>query len=202
MLPSPNPGETSGPSLQGRAADDLRFIRETMERAVSFTALPGWGVILMGATALLALVAVSGARSAEEWFLMWMGEAVVAALVGFGALVRRSRADGVSLFRGNGGRFLFGMGPPLLAGGILGIALQAAGHTSMLPGAWLLMYGTALIAGGQFSVRLVSYMGASFMGLGVLALCAPASWGDVFMGVGFGGLHVFFGVCIRRSLDG
>ena len=61
-------------SLHTHAMDNLRFIRETMERAGSFTAVPGWGGFAMGVSALAAsaiAIAADHARSAglPTWLL-------------------------------------------------------------------------------------------------------------------------------------
>jgi hypothetical protein len=71
-----------------------------------------------------------------------------------------------------------------------------------LPGVWLLLYGTAIVTGGAFSARVVPVMGLCLMSLGVIALFAPAAWGDVFMAAGFGVVHVGFGWWIARHFGG
>ena len=54
------------------------------------------------------------------------------------------------------------------------VVLYQAGLTYALPGMWLMLYGTAVIAGGAFSVEIVPVMGFCFMLAGVLALFTPS----------------------------
>jgi hypothetical protein len=85
---------------------------------------------------------------------------------------------------------------------MLTVVLWRGQMANALPGTWLLLYGTAVVAGGAFSVRIVPVMGMCFMLLGAAALYAPAAWGDYLMAAGFGGLHVIFGVIIARRHGG
>ncbi len=190
------------PALHLRAMDNLRFIRQTMEEAAYFTAVSGVGEIAVGLTALGAAWLASRQATAQGWLVVWLGEALIAALVTGGAVVWKARQARVSLTSRPGRRFALGLVPPLLAGALLSYALFAAGQRGLLPGLWLLLYGTAVVTGGAFSVRIVPVMGLGFMALGGMALFAPAAWGDGFLAAGFGVLNLLFGLYIWRRHGG
>ena len=188
--------------LRDRALDNLRFIRQTMERAGSFTAVPGWGQVAVGATALAAAFLAARQRTPELWLVTWLAEALVALTIGGSAMVRKAYAVNDPILSGPGRRFWLGFIPPMAVGGLLTIALYRAGQWHALPGVWLLLYGTGFVTGGAFSVRIVPVMGFCFLALGAVALVAPATWGDAFMAAGFGGLLVIFGLLIARRYGG
>ena len=189
-------------ALGDRAMEDLRFIRRTMERGAAFTAVPGWGGVGMGLTALAAAVLASGQPTAEGWLLVWTLEALLAVAIGAVAIHRKARRADLPVFSGAGRKFLLGFLPPSLAGVVLTVALWQAGADSLLPGAWLLLYGAAVVTAGTFSVKIVPVMGICFMVLGVFALLAIPADGDLSMAVGFGGLHILFGATIARRHGG
>ncbi len=190
------------PALGSRAIDNLHFIRETMERASSFTAVPGWGGVAMGASALGAAGVSRLARTPEEWLGIWLAEAFLAAAIGIWAIAAKARRSGVPLFAGPARRFLLTLSPPLAAGALATLALSRSGALTVLPGLWLLFYGTAVVTGGAFAVRIVPVMGVGFMVLGGIALFCPPSWGTAFLAAGFGGLHIVFGILIARRYGG
>ncbi len=189
-------------ALQDRAIEDLRFIRQTMESASAFTAVPGWGGVLMGATALLAAFAASRMPTVELWLTIWFGEAALALLIGGREMVRKAAAAGMPLLTGPGRRFLLGLCPPLLAGVPLTVAFYRADLIHLLPALWLLLYGAATVTGGAFSVRIVPLMGLGFMTVGTVAVFTPPSWGDAILAFGFGVLHIVFGWIIARRYGG
>lgn len=189
-------------TLHDRAIDNLRFIRETMERAGSFTAVPGRGGIAMGISATLAAALAARQPSLERWLAVWLAEALVAIAVGGWAMGMKARRAEVSLFDGPARMFARSFLPPVLAGAVLTAALYRAGEGETMPSTWLLLYGAGVITGGSFSVRVVPMMGLCFMGLGMLALFSPAAWGDAYLGLGFGGLHIVFGGMIARRYGG
>ncbi len=189
-------------ALQDRAIEDLRFIRRTMESASAFTAVPGWGGVLMGATALLAAFAASRMPTVELWLTIWLGECALAVLIGGREMVRKAAAAGMPLLTGPGRRFLLGLCPPLLAGVPLTFAFYRADLIHLLPALWLLLYGAAAVTGGAFSVSIVPLMGLGFMTVGAVAVFTPPSWGDAVLAFGFGVLHIVFGWIIARKYGG
>jgi hypothetical protein len=200
---SPAPAARGGPdALHVRAMDDLRFIRRTMEGAASFTALSGWGGVVIGVTAFPAAYLAALAPARRVWMLTWLIEAVVGVLIGVGMTVRKARLARQPLFGRPGRKFALTFATPLAAGAILTVPVYYGGFATLLPGMWLLLYGTAFATAGAFSVSAVPVMGLSFMVVGTAALAAPAAWGDVLMAAGFGGLHVLYGALIARRHGG
>ena len=188
--------------LRDRALDNLQFIRSAMERAGSFTAVPGWGMVVVGCTALAATWLGLRQARAADWLAVWLGEAVLAVVVGGAALVQKARAANDPLLSGPARRFGLSFLPPLLVGALLTMALYRAQLFALMPGAWLLLYGTAVATAGAFSVRVVPLMGACFMVLGAAALFTPFRGWPWFMAAGFGGLNIVFGLVIARRYGG
>jgi len=189
-------------ALGDRAMEDLRFIRRTMEQGAAFTAVPGWGGVGMGLTALAAAALASGQPTTEGWLLVWTLEALLAVAIGAVAIHRKARRVDLPILSGAGRKLLLSFLPPALAGAVLTVALWQAGADSLLPGTWLLLYGAAVVTAGTFSVKIVPVMGICFMVLGVLALLVMPAAGDLSMAAGFGGLHILFGTMIARRHGG
>lgn len=190
------------PALHARAMDNLRFIREAMENASAFTAVPGWGGVWMGITALLAATWAANLSSPTRWLQAWLVEAGVAIAIGFGMMIRKARIVNISLLSVPSRKFVLSLSPPLLVGGLLTVVMYRAGLIHIIPGLWLLMYGTGIVTGGAFSVRIVPLMGVCFISIGTVALFSPPAWGNAFMAAGFGGLHIIFGLIIARKYGG
>jgi hypothetical protein len=188
--------------IDARAADHLRYIRETMESAAEFTAVPGWGGVTMGMTALAAALIAAHQSSSHGWVIVWLAEAFVAVAIAAPAAATKARRANSSLFSGPGRKFVLSFVPPIVVGGLLTLALCHLGTFSALPGVWLLLYGTAIVTGGAFSVRVVPIMGLCLMALGAGALFAPASSGNLFMAAGFGLVQIAFGVWIALRYGG
>ena len=183
------------------ALEDLKYIRATMERASSFTGVPGKGLVAMGLTALGASFLASEQLSVQKWLLAWLVEAALALVIAVLTIRQKAQKASQPALSGPGSRFVLSLAPPLVAGALLTLTLYRD-IFAYLPGLWLLLYGTGIVTAGVFSVRIVPVMGLSFMILGTAALFLPIEWGDFFMAAGFGGLHIIFGTIIARRHGG
>lgn len=181
------------PALHIHAAQDLRFIREMMERSASFTAVPGWGMIGVGVTALIATGAAMQISGMEKWLILWLGEALVAFTLGMWAMRCKARRAQISLWAGAGGRFMLNLLVPIAAGIPLTVVLFQHEGIGILPSLWLLLYGIGIFTGGAFAVRIIPVMGLCFILTGIVSLFLPPVWANAILAFGFGGLHLLFG---------
>ena len=188
--------------MHARAMDNLRYIRRTIERAGSFTAVPGIGGMLMGSTALAAAWVADRQATSVRWLAVWISEAILALLIGIFAAAWKSRRVKMPLLSGPGRKFVAGFAPAMMAGALLTAAMFRGGSIGLLPGLWLVLSGAAVVSGGGASVRVVPLMGACFMLTGTAALLLPATAGDVLLAAGFGGLHILFGTVIAVKYGG
>jgi len=190
------------PEMQARAMDNLRFIRETMERAGAFTAISGWGEVAIGVTALGAAWIAARQVSDAAWLWTWIADAALSAGIAAWFTVAKARATKTPLTSEPARKFVFSFTPTMIVGAVLTALLFQHGLAARLPGVWLLLYGAAVITAGTFSVRIVPVMGGAFMALGVVGLLTPVAWGNLLMAAGFGGLHIVFGTLIARRHGG
>jgi hypothetical protein len=192
----------TAPLENGAALDDLRFIRETLENSTAFTAVPGWGMVAMALIAGVAAGVAWRQHGFDNWCVVWMVAAVVALSTALLTMHRKATRAGIPLFTGPGRKFFLNFLPPLMVGALLTMVLYRAGAVRTIPGMWMLLYGTGVVSGGAFSVRIVPAMGFCFMGMGALALLAPVAWTNWFMIAAFSGLHLAFGLAIARKHGG
>lgn len=189
-------------ALQEHAMDNLRFIRETMERAGSFTAVPGMGGVLMGVSALAAGFVAARQASLDRWLAVWVGEALVAVAIGAVTAAHKAKLVKAPILTGPGRKFALGLAPSIFVAALLTAVLYRAGLYAIIPGIWLLLYGTGVLSAGAFSVPIVPVMGICFVALGAVALFCPLQWSHWFLTAGFGGLHVLFGALIAARYGG
>lgn len=195
-------GTVRAQDVGSQAAANLRFIREALENAGAFTAVSGWGLVVIGATAVAAAAVASSQPDRARWLLTWLVEAALALTIATVAMLAKVRRRRLSLVSGASRRFWPSFAAPLAVGAALTAALASRGDYALLPAVWLLLFGAAVVAGGAVSVPLLRAMGWSFIALGLAALPAPPAWGDWLLAAGFGGLLSIFGVAIARRHGG
>jgi hypothetical protein len=184
------------------AEESLRFIRRTMERSSTFTAVPGMGGAGMGLIGLAAAVFAANQSSTGRWLVVWLVAAPAAMAIGVTSMWRKAARLGAPLTGAVGRRFAMSLAAPLVAGAALTWGAWVNGDRDLIPGVWLLLYGTGVLAGGAFSVAAVRLLGMAFMALGIAALVTPPAWGNVWLGMGFGVLQLAFGLYIARRHGG
>ncbi len=190
------------PALHDRAIDNLEYIRETMERAEPVTAISGWGIAAAGGVAFVATAATVQTPLSTRWVATWIAAAIVAFLVSLGATLRKANQTETPFFSGATRRLALAFVPAMFIAAVLTGALLRAQQGSLLVPLWLLSYGAAVTAAGMFSVRVIPVMGACFVLLGTAAALVPAGFETWFMALGFGAVHVVFGVLIARRYGG
>src|SRR3954469_4062065 len=96
-IPLVIPQNEEPPALHDRAMDNLRYIRETMERATAFTGISGWGEIAIGITALLATIVAAQQATFNAWLAVWIAEGLISLLIAGWSMDRKSRANEMPL---------------------------------------------------------------------------------------------------------
>ena len=203
MSPAQKPRSASPEpvALYDHAEDNLRYIRATMENATSFTGVSGKGYVLAGFSALIAAWLAARQSTHAAWLLVWMLEMLLAGGTALCMTAVKASRQGKPLWSNSGRKLLLAFIPAMTAGGVLTLALFLRNDTSLLPGIWLSLYGAAVMTAGVWSVRILPLMGALFLLAGALVLLTPVP-PDLMLGLGFGGLHIVFGILVWRHHGG
>jgi hypothetical protein len=189
-------------AIGASAAENLRYIRSTIEAAHTFTSVPGNGCIAMGIIALLAAALELVPTFAAHWLPIWLTAAVASSAIGLYFMDEKARREGRNLRGAVAQRFFLTLIPAFVAGATLTVALNGVAERELIAGVWLLAYGAGISACGVFSIPVVLLAGYAFMGIGAAALAAPTSWAPVMLALGFGGIHIALGTIIRRKHGG
>jgi hypothetical protein len=184
-------------TLEAHAAATLRYIRASMEAAAT-VAVSGSAGIAMGLVGLLAGVLTSIAALQPHWLAIWLIAGTGASLVGGVLMARQASLQGFTLFGAPIRKFVLGLSPGLFAGAAMTFIQWQANDLHAIPGTWLLLYGCALISTSASTTRMVGILGSLFALLGLMTFWLPDSLQTIALGAGFGGLHLIFGIMIRR----
>jgi hypothetical protein len=198
--------------LDEHAADNLRFIRQTMARSTTFTGVSGIGLMVEGVIALIGGYVAALRLSPDWWIHTWIVVAVAGFCVGLGAMAVKVRLRGIHFWSGAGTRFVFHVAPAIVAGMFITEMLYRNGAQHLMPGTWLMLYGVGVVSGGAFSPRVIPLGGGVLMALGAVCFFLPAQgdWpvvapmlaSDLILVLGFGVVHIVFGAIIARRYGG
>src|SRR5215467_13892807 len=136
--------------IDARAADHLRYIRETMASAAEFTAVPGWGGVAMGITAMVAAFIASRQATPRAWLFVWLVEAFVAVAIAAPATATKAHRANSRLFSGPGRKFLLSFAPPIVVGGLLTYFFFQAGVFAPSPISGFFLHGRRFLPGEAF----------------------------------------------------
>lgn len=190
------------PSLGSRAIDNLQFIRDTMERSTHFTAVPGYGAVLMGATAIAAAYISSTQTFLWDRLIVWIAEAFLAFAIGLLAMWQKSKLANTPLTSAPAKKFAISFLPPVVCGIAITLGLWRYSYYELMMPVWIMLYGAAVVTGGAFSVRVVPVMGWCFMIIGAIGFALPPGYGNILMASSFGMLNIVGGLVIARRYGG
>lgn len=204
-----------------KSLDDLSQIRSIMERSKKYLSLSPWAAIMAGVYALIGAGFVywqvyyaptllydqirEGGFSAGLMMLLSVAIAVFVLAAGTGLWLnyRKAAKAGEKLWSKTATRLAVNFAIPMLAGGIFVLILFFRGYYSLLAASTLLFYGLALLNAGNFTFTDIRNLGISEILIGLLAALFPGK-GLFFWAVGFGVLHIVYGILMywkyeRRS---
>ncbi len=195
-----NPRQNNTVAIDSHALGTLNYIRASIESASAF-AVPGIAGIAMGVVGVIATLAAALPGLTAYWLEIWLAAAIAGSALGV-VLIARQPARGL-LYRGPARKFVLSLCPALLAGAVLTGVFWQESLTSLIPGMWLLLYGCAVLSASMMTsaamMRLIVLMGALFVVYGLVAFMLPPHWHNYTLGLGFGVLHLLFGILIGRT---
>lgn len=194
-------------------SEDLKAIRELMEKSTKFISLSGLTGIMAGITAiagaafayffLLRDPAATDFNLRQESFILLADALIVLLLSIFYAIYfswRKAKKKGQKIFNKLTYKILYHLGLPLLTGGIYSLILLFWGEVDLVVASTLVFYGLALINVSKFTLSEVHYLGIAEIVLGFLALLFK-SQGLIFWTLGFGICHMLYGFIMYYRYD-
>jgi hypothetical protein len=194
-------------------SDDLKAIRDLMEKSTKFISLSGLTGIMAGITAiagaafayffLLRDPAATDYNLRQETLILLADAMIVLILSIFYAVYfswRKARKNGQKIFNRLAYKILYHLGLPLLTGGVFSLVLLFRGEVDLVVASTLVFYGLALINVSKYTPSEVHYLGIAQIMLGILALIFM-SHGLIFWSLGFGICHMLYGFIMYFKYD-
>lgn len=188
--------------------DDLKAIREMMEKSTKFLSLSGMSGVIAGVTAILGALAymyllVYDVSGYTLWHLLALGVIVIAITLAFGIYFswRKACRNHQKFFTKLAIRMLFHMSIPLLAGGVFALYFLFKWNMPLVFASTLVFYGLALLNVSKFTYSEIQYLGLTEVLLGLLTLVFFQYWGIIVWAVGFGICHIVYGIVMYCKYD-
>ena len=197
---------------------DLASIRDIMEKTAKFISLSGLSGVLAGIYALLGATAayfiaqypvspfqyrIYSLQSPDTlWKLILIAGVVLGASLATGFYFSSKKAEkhGVKLWTPASKRLMINFAIPLVTGGLFILIMLYMGHYGLAAPAMLIFYGLALIQGSTNTFDEIRYLGFSEIVLGLISALLPG-YGLQFWALGFGVLHIIYGVIMYNKYD-
>jgi len=193
--------------------EDIRAIREMMEKSSKFLSLSGLSGIIAGVTAVAGaafayfyLLRDPSLTDYNQWqeLMILLADALIVLFisVSFGIFFswRKAKKNHQPMMNKVMLRTLYNMAVPLVAGGIICLILLLQGNIRMVTAGTLTFYGLALINASKYTYEEVHYLGLTEIALGIIAAIFQR-YGILFWTIGFGVCHILYGFIMYRKYD-
>jgi FtsH-binding integral membrane protein len=196
-----------------KRADDIKMIREMMEKSSKFLSLSGLTGVIAGMAAILGAAfayfyllrdpSLTDYSRMQETMIL-LADALIVLLVSVGSgiylSVRKAKKNNQPLFNKVTLRTIYSLAIPLLTGGIFALIYLFRGDISIVVSSTLIFYGLALVNVSRYTYGEVHYLGLTEIVLGLLAAIFVRN-GIIFWTIGFGVCHIIYGFIMYKKYD-
>ncbi len=187
------------------AEENLRVIRQLMERSTKYSTFSGFSGILAGAASITGCLVTRSLSQTDPaafrvaFLVTW--SLVILFAIGADYLLTKRRAArvGKRVLSRLGKQMFLASAPGLGTGALLTLYFLRHNLLGDIYPVWMLCYGIAVCAVGLFSQREVSYLGAAFLLAGAATLLFCPTFGLPMMAVTFGAFHILYGIAVSRK---
>ncbi len=197
--------------------EDIKEIRKIMDRSTRFLSLSGMSGITSGIIALIgAFLAYATIYDGQDYMqyrkaLLTSDSPTQILLIAIVILVlsigcayffttRRAKKNNETLWDEHAKKMLINMAIPLVTGGILSLIFIFKGFVGLAAPLTLIFYGLALVNGSKYTYDEIRSLGLMEIGLGLLSAYF-IGYGLIFWAVGFGGLHIIYGIVMHYKYE-
>ena len=196
--------------------EDLSHIRSMMEKSSRFISLSGLSGVFAGTVALAGagyayyLFQENGVdyfdgyhniySTSLVWKLFWVALVVLVLAIGGGYFftASKTKSKGTKMWDATSKRLLTNFAVPLVTGGFVCLFLQSHHLFALIAPSMLIFYGLALVNAGNFTFTDVKYLGYFEIVLGLISLYF-LGWGLITWAIGFGVLHIVYGLIMYKK---